>query len=186
MSFEKRQTDGRLQMNQAEARRKLIKLLQNAHAGERAAALAYQGEARILKIQPEIQAIRQIEADEWRHRAEVFEILRELNAKPAPFREVLMLCIGTVISFGCMFCRRYWATYFAGILEHSNVQEYAEARKYAEILELESYAKCFREMELTEFRHEQILQKMIAEHWLLPVSAFVFRWGKEEKFIVEG
>lgn len=173
-------------MSELKIRQKLIKLLQAAHAGERAAALAYQGHARILRNREEIALINQIEADEWKHRAEIFEILQELGAKPAPFREFLMFSIGTVISFGCIFCRRYWAVFFAGKLEAGNVKEYAEARKYAEILGLENYAKCFNEMELTEFRHEKILQKMIAAHWLLPVSALVFGWGKGEKFMIDG
>ena len=50
----------------------LVRLLRLAHSAERAASYAYQGHAAITKS-PEIKKdIKQIEDDEWHHRAELF------------------------------------------------------------------------------------------------------------------
>ena len=49
----------------------LIRILQNAHAGELAAAYAYRGHWKSLKDSPEKEHIKKIEAEEWTHRANV-------------------------------------------------------------------------------------------------------------------
>jgi rubrerythrin len=165
------------------ARKKLIHLLQNAHAGERAAAIAYSGNCRILKIDEEIATIKQIEADEWRHRDELREILRKLNAKPRALREFVFLTIGTIISLGCHFCRRFFALYFAGIIERSNVEEYQQALELAEIVDLKEFMPCFLDMKETEIRHEEILRKMVSEHWLFPFLNYIFGWNKAKSFV---
>lgn len=164
-----------------ETKQKLIKLLQKAHAGERAAALAYNGHWKSLKDKKEISDIQRIENDEWIHRARIAEMLAQFNAKPLFWREILFLFIGSSIDFICHFCGRFCSTYFAGILENANVCEYKTASEYAEILGLKDLAEEFRLMEQTEAEHEIILQKMIAEHSFLPFFAFFFRWGKVEK-----
>jgi len=96
----------------------LIKLLQRAHAGERAAALAYGGHWKSLKNPQEIADIRKVEADEWLHRARIAEILADLEARPVLWREILFCCIGWAVAFICQFCGRFCSTYFAGILEN--------------------------------------------------------------------
>ncbi len=167
------------------ARKKLIHLLQNAHAGERAAAIAYSRNWRILKNAEEIATIKQIEIDEWRHRDELREILVKLQAKPRVLREFVFLTIGTVISFGCYFCRRFFALFFAGILERNNVEEYQEAFELAKIIGLKEFMPCFFAMKETEILHEQILREMVSNHWLFPVSSLVFGWGKTKSLANE-
>lgn len=166
-----------------ETKKKLISLLQKAHAGERAAALAYGGHWKSLKDAGEIADIQKVESDEWIHRARIAEMLIELKAKPLFWREILFFLIGSSVAFICHFCGRFCSTYFAGILENSNVCEYKTAFEYAETLGLKEFANDFREMEQTEAKHEFVLQKMIFNHPFLPFFAFFFRWGKNEKFI---
>ncbi len=167
------------------ARKKLIHLLQNAHAGERAAAIAYSRHWRILKNSEEINAVKQIEIDEWRHREELGEILSKLESKPRAFREFTFLTVGTVISFGCYFCRRFFATYFAGILERNNVDEYQEAFELADKIGLTEFMPCFLAMKETEIRHEEILRKMVTDHLLFPFLSLIFGWGKSKQLANE-
>lgn len=54
-----------------DTRRKLVRLLQLAYSGEKAAALAYQGHATSVKDPAEAAMIRKIENDEWIHRENV-------------------------------------------------------------------------------------------------------------------
>lgn len=168
-----------------ETKIKLISLLQKAHAGELAAALAYGGHWKSLKNPVEIAQIQKIEADEWIHRAKIAEMLIELGAKPLLWREVIFYLIGSSVAVICQFCGRFCSAYFAGILESSNVCEYQTTFEYAQTLGLQEFANDFCEMEQTEAEHEKVLQKMICNHSLLPYFAFFFRWGNEEKFIYQ-
>jgi demethoxyubiquinone hydroxylase (CLK1/Coq7/Cat5 family) len=172
-------------MDKAKIRRKLIKLLQKAHAGERSAALAYQGHWKSLKDPKEIAAVQKIEADEWRHRAEIHQMLVELNAKPLIFDEMFFFALGKFVALVCRVCGRFFKTYFAGMVENGNVSEYQRAVEYADSLDLKEFAEVLREMRKTEFKHEMILQKMISDHWLLPFVAFFFGWGNNSKFVFE-
>ncbi len=61
-------------MNEAE--RNLIRILQNAYSGERAAAFAYRGHWKSLKESAEKTQIQKIEAEEWQHRANVLSWLK--------------------------------------------------------------------------------------------------------------
>ena len=54
----------------------LVRLLKQAYSGEKAAAFAYQGHAGSVKSVEEKAAIKQIEVDEWNHRAEVLKMMR--------------------------------------------------------------------------------------------------------------
>lgn len=172
-------------MDPAETKRRFIKLMQAAYSGELAAALAYGGHWRALKVPFEIEAVKQIEADEWKHRKRVGEILEELNAAPSKPREKVFWTIGTSIALICRVCGYFCAAYFAGILEKGNVNEYNQAYKYAEELGLEHMLEDFREMEQTEAEHEMILYKMIAHHRFLPIFSYIFKWGKCDDFLLE-
>ena len=52
----------------------LVRSLKKAYSAERAACYAYIGHAGSLKDAEEIGAVRQIEQDEWDHRAHVLAI----------------------------------------------------------------------------------------------------------------
>ena len=65
------------------ARKHLIRILQNAYAGELAAAFAYRGHWKSLKDSAEKEQIKEIEAEEWHHRKGVLAWLEKLEAKTA-------------------------------------------------------------------------------------------------------
>ncbi len=173
------------EMTKTETGKKFIKLMQAAYSGEQAAALAYGGHWRVLKNPVEIEAIKQIEEDEWKHRKRVGEILEELGAKPSWFREKVLWFIGTSIALTCRICGYFCAAYFAGILENGNVNEYNLAYRYATELNMTHLLEDFREMEETEAEHEIILYKMVENHSFLPYFRYFFKWGKEADFLTD-
>jgi hypothetical protein len=93
------------------------------------------------------------------------------------FREIVFYLIGRSIGFICHFCGNFLAAFFAGILESKNIQEYGQALKFAEELNLKTYFDDFKEMEKTESEHEFILREMIKNNRFFPLFALVFRWG---------
>ena len=170
---------------ESQTKAKFIKLMQAAYSGELAAALAYGGHWRTLKKQSEIDAVKQIEIDEWEHRERVGEILAEIGAKPSWIREKIFYLIGTSIALICRVCGYFCAAYFAGILEKSNVNEYSLAHDLAKELKLDHLLEDFREMEKTEAEHEIILYRMIKNHGFLPFFSYFFKWGKESDLRIE-
>ena len=82
-----------------------VRGLQNAHAGELAAAWAYYGHYKSLFVtnKTEKAEIKKIMDEELHHRARIREMLAEQGAKPRPLREFVFLCIGLTIGFLCLF-----------------------------------------------------------------------------------
>ncbi len=76
----------------------LIDLLQKAYSAEKAAALAYKGNAGAVKDLDEKKAIRQIEIDEWNHRREVLEMMHQYQVPVSKWYEVKNYFIGKTIS----------------------------------------------------------------------------------------
>jgi rubrerythrin len=91
---------------------KLIRSLQLAYSGERAASFAYIGHARSLKDADEIEKIQEIERDEWSHRAEVLKIMNHYEIPVSTFLEIKYWLIGKFIGFSCLFFRSFYALFF--------------------------------------------------------------------------
>ena len=119
------------------ARENLIRILQNAHAGEIAAAYAYRGHWKSLKDSPEKERIRQIEAEEWDHRRRVGEWLAKLDSKPRKLRERVFWTIGNVLGPSCFVSGWFMPMYFAGRLESQNSVEYEDAAVFAKELDMQ-------------------------------------------------
>ncbi len=148
-------------------RARLIRQLQLAHAGERAAAIAYIGHARSLRRGPERDAIKKIEADEWGHRRRLGEMLRELGAGPARLREAAMCVIGSFIFCICFVTGRFIPMYGAGKIERRNVHEYLDAARYAEEAGQHQYVDELLTMAEVEWDHEQFFRACVSGHFLL-------------------
>src|SRR5438874_562087 len=97
----------------ADPRRDLVRILQDAHAGELAAAFAYRGHARSVRDETERREIRGIEQAEWHHRAQVAVLLDELGARPRRGRELLMGAIGRFFGALCLVSGRFAPMYAA-------------------------------------------------------------------------
>jgi demethoxyubiquinone hydroxylase (CLK1/Coq7/Cat5 family) len=159
------------------ARENLIRILQNAHAGELAAAYAYRGHWKSLKNSAERERIKQIEAEEWAHRENVRRWLTELEAQPNALREKIFWTIGRTIGAACYVSGWFFPMYFAGRLESQNVQEYVDAAGYAAELRMQSCFDEMMEMSRVEGEHESFFRQTVASHRLLPITRTFFRWG---------
>jgi len=157
-------------------RDRLIVILQNAHAGELAAAYAYQGHRRTLRSEDERAELLRIEESEWLHRAHVAVMLAELRAHPRWRREVVMGMIGRVFGLLCFASGWFMPMYMAGRLEAMNVGEYERARSAAEQLGLPAFVDQLEAMRVEEDRHERWFGDRVRSHWLLPPVRLIFGW----------
>lgn len=154
-------------MDPDQARVRLVRLMQLAHAGERAAAHAYQGHWRAVSDPTQRAAIRAIEVEEWEHRALVLHILHELGAEPQPWREVFMGAVGRVIGWSCFVGGWYAPMYGAGKLEAQNVFEYVTAAQLAVAAGESRFLPTLRQMAAVEVQHEAWFRAQCASHWLV-------------------
>jgi len=161
-----------------EARKNLIRILQNAYSGELAAAYAYRGHWRSLKKSTaERERIRQIEAEEWTHRTEVGKWLMVLEAKPRKVKEAILWTIGRSLGAACHVSGWFFPMYFAGRLENGNVKEYEDAARFAKELEMPECFDALVEMARVEQEHEDFFRAVVARHRLLPITRRFFRWS---------
>jgi demethoxyubiquinone hydroxylase (CLK1/Coq7/Cat5 family) len=159
------------------ARQNLIRILQNAHAGELAAAYAYRGHWKSVKDSQQKEQIKEIEDEEWHHRKCVFEWLKKLDAEPRKLRESVFWTIGRFLGLTCYVSGWFLPMYFAGRLESQNVQEYVDAAEFAKELGLIECEKEMLEMSATEQKHENFFKEIVQNHFLLRPTKFFFRWG---------
>ena len=159
-----------------DVRQNLIRILQNAHAGELAAAYAYRGHWKSLKESAEKEHIKKIETEEWEHRENVLRWLVKLDAKPNPRREKMFWTIGKSIGLACFVGGWFFPMYFAGRLESGNVQEYVDAAEFARQLGIPECFEEMMEMSRIEGEHEIFFRQTITGHRLLPLTRRFFRW----------
>ena len=117
----------RLDMGRAQAETELIELLRLAHAGELAAAHAYNGHWRSVRDGAERVEIRRIELEELDHRRCVRAMLAALGAAPDRLRELRLWLVGRTIGLLCLIGGWFVPMYGAGKLESGNIGEYEEA-----------------------------------------------------------
>lgn len=156
-------------MDPAEARRRLIVVLQGAYSGELAAARAYNGHWRSVSDPDEKKAIRDIEEDELHHRARVGQMLAELQSGPVPWRERFFGTLGRLLSALCFVSGWYAAMYGAGRLEEKNVAEYAGAARLAALADLGHLCDDLLVMSEAEHDHERFFRACVEGHWLAKV-----------------
>jgi rubrerythrin len=164
-------------MEEADVRRRLIGILRSAYSGELAAGLAYRAHWRALSNADERAAIAKIEEEEWTHRAAVGDLLKRLGAEPAPRRELLMTLIGAAAGVSCHLGSWVVPMYFAGRLEHSNIEEYEIGAVYARQLGLADFERALRDMAAVEREHEEYFLRTVAAHPWLPTLKRMFAWG---------
>jgi rubrerythrin len=142
-------------------RRDLVRLLQMAYSGEKAAALAYQGHARSLSDPAQKKAVLEIEQDEWVHRRMVGALLAKLSAGPSRVREIRAAVVGHTLSFLCAWSGWFLPMFFAGKLETKNVREYDRAADWARQIGLTDFLPDLDEMAQVEVRHEKFFLEIV-------------------------
>jgi len=142
----------------------LLELIRLAHAGERAAALAYRGHARSVRDAGERARIAEIEAEEWHHREQLAKMLAESGAGPARWRELRAGVIGRALSVLCHLAGWFAPMYGAGRLERRNIIEYETAARLARACGRTEWIDCFLAMAEVEWEHERYFREKAASH----------------------
>jgi hypothetical protein len=158
---------------------KLIQLLRLAHSAERAAAYAYQGHAASVSSDSEREALKQIEDDEWHHRALVLGLMTQYGIKPSLWLEVKFAFIGRFISWSCALIGWFLPMYFAGRLESQNVTEYYKMMELFHSVGITEHDSQLAQMGAKELEHELFFLTCLGGHSLLPLFSWIFRWGPE-------
>ena len=159
------------------AKQNLIRILQNAHAGELAAAYAYRGHWKSVRDKVQKARIKQIENEEWDHRGRVKVWLETLGAGPRANRERIFWTIGKTLGILCHASGWFFPMYFAGRLESQNTQEYRDAASFAKELGMDECFKDLLHMSEKELEHEEYFRSVVADHWLLRPTKLFFRWS---------
>ena len=155
----------------------LVKLLQKAYSGEKAAAFAYIGHARSLRDPAAKAAVRQIEVDEWKHRENVLGLMRRYDVPVSRWLEVKLHIIGRIISASCHVIGRFMPFFFAGKLESGNVCEYFVMMRHFHSLGIREHDAMLYEMGMKEKEHEVYFLGQIRASGLLPLFERLFSWG---------
>ena len=155
----------------------LVKLLQKAYSGEKAAAFAYIGHARSLRDPAAKVAVRQIEADEWKHRENVLGLMRRYDVPVSRWLEVKLHIIGRIISASCHVIGRFMPFFFAGKLESGNVCEYFVMMRHFHSLGIREHDAMLYEMGMKEKEHEVYFLEQIRRDRLMPLFERLFSWG---------
>jgi hypothetical protein len=158
----------------------LINLLKQAYSAEKAASFAYQGHAASVKDVNEKKAIRQIEIDEWNHRAEVLKIMDQYQVQVSKWYETKYHLIGKTISASCYVIGWFMPFYFAGNLESGNVCEYVRMKRLFNDLGITAHDEILYEMSLKEKEHELYFYEGIKDSKWLPFFEKIFAWGKDK------
>jgi hypothetical protein len=157
---------------------KLVDLMKQAYSAEKAAAFAYIGHAASVKDKVEKAAIKQIEIDEWNHRAEMLQLLKQYDVPISKWYEFKFHVIGKIISGSCFVIGWFMPFYFAGRLESGNVCEYFRMKHYFNSLGVKKHDVVLYEMGMKEKEHEVYFLEQIKDSKLLPFFEKLFFWGK--------
>jgi hypothetical protein len=151
------------------AKNLLIHILQNAHAGEKAAANAYWGHANspFVRDQKEKEEILKIYDDELHHRIRLKFMLDQLGGKPRLGREIIMYLIGATIAFLCIFGGWFIPMYGAGKLESTNIEEYEVAFRLAYLSGNHEFIDELIQFAEIEWDHEVYFADKAKDHFLL-------------------
>ena len=160
----------------------LSDLLRLAYSAERAAALAYQGHAGSVKDKNDKIRIKEIEDDEWIHRAEVLSLMRQYDISVSTWYEVKYYIIGKSISWSCYVIGWFMPMYFAGRLESGNVNEYYNMVKLFHTVGITEHDEILVEMGEKEKEHEVFFLSKIRTHKWLPFFEKLFSWGANSSY----
>lgn len=151
-------------MTPATHRRRLVALLQLAHSGELAAALAYGGHGRSVRDPGERERIREIEREELHHRERIGEMLAALGEGPDPRRERRARAIGRTLAVLCRVSGWLVPMYGAGRLESRNVREYENAARFARGCGRDEWIDELLQMAEVEWDHEHYFRGRVVSH----------------------
>lgn len=156
----------------------LKRLIQQAYSAEKAAAFAYQGHAASLRDEEKKRVVRQIEMDEWHHRAVMLELMARYHFRPSVWYELRFAMVGKIISTACFVLGRFMPIYFAGRLESGNVCEYFRMIHMFHSLGITEHDRLLYDLGVKEKEHEAVFYDWVKNDPWLPFFEKTFGWGR--------
>lgn len=133
--------------------KKLISLLQNAHAAELAAYNAYEGHWKSTTNVDDRLHIKFIQREEEDHIFMLEYMLDRIGAKPNHFKDLIFITMGKIISIMCYISGRWAVMYGAGIMERIGATSYCEIAKIADEFGQKDFVETLCMMGYTEETH---------------------------------
>lgn len=106
--------------------KKLIKMLQNARAGEIGVYFAYDGHYKSLKDPVHRRQLISIKQDELRHIQSINLMLEIVGARPDDLKDKIFFIIGKFLGFMCHFTGFFMPMKVAKFIEQIGVNSYEE------------------------------------------------------------
>jgi len=141
--------------------KKLIRMLQQAHAMEVGAMEAYTGHIASLphgRIKTELRIIR---LEELTHKLYVEAILQSLEAKPSPFLDRVFWLIGRTISVSCRVMPYRVAMWGAGLIEKLGSISYYRISRECNGLDKTVTYGLLLDMAIQEEEHEEFFKEVL-------------------------
>lgn len=143
--------------------KKLVKMLQHAHAGETAAYFAYEGHIKSVRDSKIKEAIRKIQKEESDHIQMTWLMLHELGAKPSPWQDLVFTVIGKTLSVLCRVTGYFAPMYGALLIEKVGVNNYKAMAQEARSKRLFAMHAALVDMKNTEEEHEKFFRTCLGQ-----------------------
>lgn len=133
---------------------KLIRMLQDAHAGELGAFHAYAGHIRATKNVAERNRLIQIQAEELRHINDCKRLLNHYGYPTNELKDSIMKFVGQTLGLLCFISGRKLAAWGAGVIEKIGMVNYQKMVDISQKLGNKRLVDIFTNMRDTETVHE--------------------------------
>lgn len=139
----------------------LIRMLQNAHAGELGAFHAYAGHIRATKDVVERNKLIEIQAEELRHINDCKRLLNYYGYPTNKLKDSIMQFIGKTLGLTCFISGRRLAAWGAGVIERVGMVNYQKMVDISQKLGNKKLVDIFTNMRDTEVVHEMYFKELL-------------------------
>lgn len=139
----------------------LIRMLQDAHAGELGAFHAYAGHIRATKDVEERNKLIQIQADELRHINDCKRLLNHYGYPTNKLKDSIMIFIGKTLGLACFISGRKLAAWGAGAIENIGMVNYQKMVDISQKLGNKKLVDIFTNMRDIEKVHEMYFKGLL-------------------------
>jgi demethoxyubiquinone hydroxylase (CLK1/Coq7/Cat5 family) len=141
----------------------LIRMLQNAHAGEIGAFHAYAGHIRATTDVAERNKLIEIQAEELRHINDCKRLLNHYGYPTNQLKDSIMKLVGQSLGLACFISGRRLAAWGAGLIEKIGMTNYQKMVDISQRLGNKKLVDIFTNMRDTETVHEMYFKGLLSE-----------------------
>jgi demethoxyubiquinone hydroxylase (CLK1/Coq7/Cat5 family) len=139
----------------------LIRMLQDAHAGEIGAYYAYAGHIKATKDIVERQKLIEIQAEELKHIKDCKRLLNHYGYRTNEFKDSIMKFIGITLGLSCFIAGRRVAAWGAGVIERVGMTNYQKMVDISQKLGNKRLVDIFSNMRDVEVSHDLYFKRLI-------------------------